>query len=71
MQEEVPEVLMVVKTNTVANPRTVVIHPHDTSVADGAVVTARRPHMVTLHAEPPVNERLNVRAELAEHLVFN
>lgn len=71
MEKKVPKVLMVVESDTVAHPRAVVVHPHDTSVADGTVVTARRPHNVALHTEPPVNERFNVRAEQVDHLVFD
>ena len=45
---------MIVKAYTVADPRAVVVHSHDTSIANGAVVTARRSHDVTLHAVAPV-----------------
>ena len=54
MDQEIPKVFMIVKAYTVADPRAVMVHSHDTSIADGAVVTARRSHDVTLHAVAPV-----------------
>ena len=42
MEEEIPKQLVVVVTYTVANPGTVVVHAHHTSIANTAVVGTRR-----------------------------
>jgi hypothetical protein len=61
---------MVVKSYAVAYPRAMVVHPHDTSIADGAVVTARRPHRIALHAVAPVNHTTHL-IESVNHFVFD
>ena len=40
VNKEKQEILAVPKSNAIVDPRTVVVHVEDTSVADGAVMTA-------------------------------
>jgi len=71
MEEEVPEKLVILKSDTIAYPGAVVVHPHDTSIANRAVVGSRRPVDITLHAEAPVDEAPDVNAEQVDHFVLD
>jgi hypothetical protein len=42
MEKEIPKQLVVIVAYTVTDPGTVVVHPHHTSIANTAVVGARR-----------------------------
>lgn len=56
MKKKVPEELVVADANTVADPWTVMVHAHHTSVAYGAVMGARWPYVVALVAVAPPDE---------------
>jgi len=71
MEEEIPEKLMIFESNTIAHPGAVMVHPHDTSIANGAVVSSRRPENITLHTEAPVDQRHDIRAEQVVHFVLD
>ena len=55
VKQEHQEVLVIVKTNTVADPRTVMVHTHDAAAAHRAVMGTGRPDRRTLHAVAPVD----------------
>jgi S1-C subfamily serine protease len=47
---------MIVNSDTVADPGAVVVHAHDTTVADAAVVGTRRTNDIALEAVTPPDE---------------
>ena len=54
VKQEHQEVLVIVKSNTVADPRTVMIEPGYTLAADRAVMRTGWPEALTLSAVSPV-----------------
>jgi hypothetical protein len=71
VQEEIPEVFMVVCSNTIANPWAVMVHSHDTLVTNRTVVGARRPEYIALEAVTPVYQTRVIRVEFVMHIAFD
>ena len=56
VEKEVQEVFMVVKAHAISNPGAVMIHTHDTGVADRAVMGSWGSNVLALEAITPLHE---------------
>jgi len=62
---------MVVASNAVSDPRTMMIHAHDTLVADGAVVSTGWSEHVALEAVAPLDQVQIVHMEFLVHQLLD
>ena len=62
---------MVVKTNAVSNPGAMMIHAHDTRIANRAVMGSGWPDMLTFETISPLNELLDSSWKFFKNFVLN
>lgn len=62
---------MILEPYTITNPRAVMIHPEDTSVANGTVVSSWRSKRSAWKAVSPLTEPQSVRWEFFPDCIFN